>query len=48
VPDSKQLNIDTQSRENEISDHLSTAEVTLELSPLELYLIWFIVTSEGR
>lgn len=48
VPDSKQLNIDTQSRENEISDHLSTAEVTSELSPLELYLIWFIVTSEGR
>lgn len=39
---------DTESRENEISDHLSTAEVTLEVSPLELYLIWFLVTSEGR
>lgn len=39
---------DTHNRENEISDHLSTAEVTLELSPLELYLIWFTVTSEGR
>jgi len=39
---------DTQSRENEISDHLSRAEATLELSPLELYLIRFIVTSEGR
>lgn len=39
---------DLQRRKNEILEHLSTAEVTLDLSPLKLYLIWFIVTSEGR